>query len=310
MQPLGKMLVLMGGLILLVGVVLMFSDKLPFLGKLPGDISIKRENFQFYFPITTGIVLSVLLVSCCGYSLTSKESKVMKTLTAAMLMLLLCSVPSNAQTEAKEPKARTVSVRGIGYVKSVPDQLRLSVQVNTRTESASSAMTQASAKTRQILDILKSYGVDDKDIQTSRVTVAPVLDYQRNVQPPPIVGYTGTNEFSVLFKGKTMEKVGEFMDKAVVAGASSFGGLNYEASKQRELERDALKKAATDAQARADVLAKELGAQLGKVMSISESVAGPIPVRGIMSDAMSASAPVMTGELSISAQADVVFELK
>jgi len=61
MQMMGKMLVLMGGLIVLVGIVLMFSDRIPFLGKLPGDIFIKRDNFQFYFPITTGIILSLLV---------------------------------------------------------------------------------------------------------------------------------------------------------------------------------------------------------------------------------------------------------
>ena len=61
MQVLGKTLVLTGGLIVLIGIVLMFSDRIPFLGKLPGDISIKRDNFQFYFPITTGIILSLLV---------------------------------------------------------------------------------------------------------------------------------------------------------------------------------------------------------------------------------------------------------
>ncbi len=60
-QTLGKMLILLGGLITLIGIVLTFSDKIPFLGKLPGDISIKKENFQVYIPITTSIVLSVVI---------------------------------------------------------------------------------------------------------------------------------------------------------------------------------------------------------------------------------------------------------
>lgn len=231
----------------------------------------------------------------------------------AVALALLCAMSAIAQTsETKEPKSRTVVVRGMGTVMSAPDQLRVAVQVNTRAESASAAMTQASTKTRDILAILKTYGIDDKNIQTSRVTVSPILDYQRNIQPPPIVGYSGTNEFSVVFKGEMMKKVGEFMDKAVSVGASSFGGLFYEASRQRELERDALKKAADDAQARADVLAKQLGATLGKVMNISESVSGPGPIgRGIMAtDVAGTSAPIMTGELAITAQVDVVFELK
>ncbi len=44
-----------------LGVLLLFSDKIPWLGRLPGDISIKRENFTFYFPLTTCILLSLLL---------------------------------------------------------------------------------------------------------------------------------------------------------------------------------------------------------------------------------------------------------
>jgi len=61
MQFLGKSLVLFGGILVLVGLVLMFSGKIPFLGRLPGDIHVKKENFEFYFPIMTSILLSLLL---------------------------------------------------------------------------------------------------------------------------------------------------------------------------------------------------------------------------------------------------------
>ncbi len=61
MQPFGKMLILLGVVLLGVGLLLTVFDKIPFLGKLPGDIQIKRENFQFYFPITSSIIISVLL---------------------------------------------------------------------------------------------------------------------------------------------------------------------------------------------------------------------------------------------------------
>ena len=61
MQTMGRVVVLVGGFVVLIGIVMMFSDKIPFLGKLPGDISIKRDNFQLYFPITTSIVLSILV---------------------------------------------------------------------------------------------------------------------------------------------------------------------------------------------------------------------------------------------------------
>jgi len=61
MDSLGKMLIVFGVVLALLGGLLLFAGELPFLGRLPGDIVIRRENWSFYFPITTSIVLSVLL---------------------------------------------------------------------------------------------------------------------------------------------------------------------------------------------------------------------------------------------------------
>jgi hypothetical protein len=61
MMPLGKILIVLGAVLVGVGLLVTFFDKIPFLGKLPGDIHIKRENFQFYFPIATSVVLSLLI---------------------------------------------------------------------------------------------------------------------------------------------------------------------------------------------------------------------------------------------------------
>ena len=55
------MLILVGVVLILIGIAFQFQDKLPFLGKLPGDISVKRENFSFYFPLTTSILLSIII---------------------------------------------------------------------------------------------------------------------------------------------------------------------------------------------------------------------------------------------------------
>ncbi len=60
-QHLGKFLIFLGILIVVIGIVFLFSDKIPFIGKLPGDIIIKKKNFTFYFPITTSILLSLII---------------------------------------------------------------------------------------------------------------------------------------------------------------------------------------------------------------------------------------------------------
>ena len=60
-EGLGKILLIFGGVIVIIGLLLIFSQHLPFFGKLPGDIFIKKDNFSFYFPIVTFLIISILL---------------------------------------------------------------------------------------------------------------------------------------------------------------------------------------------------------------------------------------------------------
>jgi len=62
MDQLGRMLLVMGGILALLGLILMLGPKLPFrLGRLPFDFHYQRDNFSFYFPLGTSILLSLLL---------------------------------------------------------------------------------------------------------------------------------------------------------------------------------------------------------------------------------------------------------
>ncbi len=61
MAGLGKILILLGGVLVIVGLVLVLSPRIPYIGRLPGDFHIKRDNFEFYFPLATSILLSVLV---------------------------------------------------------------------------------------------------------------------------------------------------------------------------------------------------------------------------------------------------------
>ena len=61
MGDLGKTIITIGLILVMVGLIMTVAGKIPGVGKLPGDIFIKKENFSFYFPITTCILLSILL---------------------------------------------------------------------------------------------------------------------------------------------------------------------------------------------------------------------------------------------------------
>jgi len=61
MDSLGKMLILFGVVLALLGGLLLVAGKIPYLGRLPGDIVIRRENWSVYFPLTSSILISILL---------------------------------------------------------------------------------------------------------------------------------------------------------------------------------------------------------------------------------------------------------
>ena len=67
MEQLGRTLLIVGGVIVLVGLFLTFGPRLPFrLGRLPLDIHVQRDNFSFYFPLGTSIVVSIVLTLVFG----------------------------------------------------------------------------------------------------------------------------------------------------------------------------------------------------------------------------------------------------
>lgn len=61
MSSMGKLLIIMGIFLVVVGVAFIWGPKIPFLGKLPGDIYVRRGNFVFYFPVVTCILISLIL---------------------------------------------------------------------------------------------------------------------------------------------------------------------------------------------------------------------------------------------------------
>ena len=61
MGGLGRTLIVFGLVLVVVGVILSFAPKIPWLGRLPGDIVIRRESFSFYFPLATCILISLIL---------------------------------------------------------------------------------------------------------------------------------------------------------------------------------------------------------------------------------------------------------
>ncbi len=61
LSAMGKLLIIMGIFLVVIGLFMLWGPKIPYLGKLPGDIYIRKGNFTFYFPVVTCVLVSLIL---------------------------------------------------------------------------------------------------------------------------------------------------------------------------------------------------------------------------------------------------------
>lgn len=61
LQPVGKILIIAGLFIIIIGLIFLLGGRIPWIGRLPGDIVIEKKNYSIYIPITTSIILSIIL---------------------------------------------------------------------------------------------------------------------------------------------------------------------------------------------------------------------------------------------------------
>lgn len=71
-QLIGKLLITVGIFLVVIGILIVLAPKIPYIGRLPGDIYIRRDNFTFYFSVVSSIVLSIVLTLILNFILGKK----------------------------------------------------------------------------------------------------------------------------------------------------------------------------------------------------------------------------------------------
>jgi uncharacterized protein len=209
--------------------------------------------------------------------------------------------PGSAQGSAPA-SARGVTVTGTGWVSSVPNQASFSFGVSTSAATAHQAAAANAQKAQEVIAALLAAGVAKADLQTQDVSVQPSWSDQGKPD-----GFTAHS--SVAVKVRNVSRAGPVVDAAVAAGANETSGPSLERSDRDELYRSALRRAFADARAKAQTLAGEADASLGRVLSIEESAADqPVPyyARAALE---SAKTPVEPGTQEVQATVTVRFSL-
>jgi len=182
----------------------------------------------------------------------------------------------------------TISVTGTGRVVISPDVADLRVGVSVTKPTVRIARETAAEAMTQVVAALKKLGIADADIQTTILSLQPIYDYSTNSNPPKLTGYQLSNSVSVTVRN--LDKVGDAIDNALAAGATSFDGVTFRVDDPAKAEAQAREAAMAQAKSKAETLAKGGGVSLGAVASISETTA-PIPYPVMYAQAAGAAAP-------------------
>src|SRR5215468_5497023 len=202
-----------------------------------------------------------------------------------------------------------ITVTGTGKVSGVPNQLALSMGVQTNGTSVAAALHQANSAVRSITAVLRRSGVTASDIQTSGLSIYP--NYSGSSGVPD--GYQVSEQLTITLR--RLSVAGSQISAAAHAGgnATVINGVSLNLSDTSTLLASARARAVADAKAKATAYARALGRPLGPVVSMSETPAAqPYPLPEFATPTASraaASVPVHPGNQQLSVTVTVIFTL-
>jgi uncharacterized protein YggE len=219
-----------------------------------------------------------------------------------MRRLVLTAALAAACLAGPASAVRTITVHGTGIVSSVPTSAAFTFGVSTDGATAAGALAANSRQMTRVIAALKAKGIAPADIQTAELSV----NANRSPNGNRILNYTASNSVTALVK--QIANAGPVIDAAAAAGANQLSGPTLSSADQQALSRRALQAAIADARARAGVIAHAAGVPLGRVLSVSEVTATPIPIEGAL-PVHAAATPIEAGTVQTEADVAVTFAI-
>jgi uncharacterized protein YggE len=228
----------------------------------------------------------------------------------AMLIGLLCLAGVLSAEENTLPKV--VRVTGTSEVKVAPDRAVIELGVQKQDPNASAAKRMADQAARRILATLKAQGVDEKDVQTTYLSLQPESYMRKGVR----ISYFVANE-TMLITVRDLPRLDSLLEELVKAGGNRIDSIGYEVSDIRKYRDQARELAIKAAREKAQALAQALGQEAGKAHSIEEVAEPEYALAGMRANSAYAfEAPAKTlspsiapGQKTISASVVVSFDL-
>lgn len=206
-------------------------------------------------------------------------------------------------------------VSGLGKATATPDIVVLTLGVESQQKTVAEAQKDAVNAMNGIMQVLKSNGIADKDIQTSSYNIQQVTRWDEKQSIYDIVGYKVSNILNI--KIRNIEKAGSIIDAAAASGGDLIrvNGINFSVDDPTPVYKIAREKAVLYAAEKAKQMAQLSGVKLGKLLYLTESNLYMQPVRdNYMKFAEAAPmapspTPISAGELEFQVNVELVYAI-
>lgn len=227
-----------------------------------------------------------------------------------ILLVLLSCFAASAPAQSCQPEPRLATVTGVSEIWVEPDEAVLSFEVSSLAPSLEEAQRSQEQDVKKALAAIKSFGVADKDVQTSRLHLGPEYDYDSGKRRQ--VGYKASQSFTVILRDLTRYEL--LLPTLLQNGVDEVHGIQFRLANPRKHADRARAEAVRAAKEKAIALATELGAKISRPYRIEEHETGDvIPLQANVMLRAEASAPgatIAAGQIRVSARVTVSFELE
>jgi len=233
--------------------------------------------------------------------------------TLALIALLVSACGPTTIRQDALPPLRTVSVTGAGSANLVPDIAYIYLGVHTEMPSASGAVDENNAQTQKMIEALRDFGIDAKDIRTTNFSIWPQERYDQFTGTP-----TGEKTYivdnTVYVTVRDLDKLGDLLDTVVSAGANTVNSIQFDVADKSEALTQAHAEAVKDAAVQAKELTDAAGVKLGEIQAIGFYDSSPYPVfdgkGGGGGAEMASSVPIQPGQLTFTVNVNVTYVIK
>jgi uncharacterized protein len=236
--------------------------------------------------------------------------RALSSLTLTIVLSAISAIDLAAQTPAANDP-QVVITMGQGIVKRAPDQAWVTIAAESRAKTPGEAQKLNADAMSAVMQKLKGVGLPAEAIQTSAYELRPEFDYVNNRQT--LRGYVARNAVEV--RVDDLPKLGQVLDVAVGAGATSVSGIRFDLKDRASTEQLALQRAVADAREQANTAAVAAGLKVDRVLRLEvhreATMPPPRPMMAMRAEmAVSAEPPIAPGELEVKATVTMTSAVK